>query len=127
MSDVISKLQNTYFYFSFDGHQYQIQLLMIAVLALILLILALDLLIIAVLSSMKTREKGDAKAVVDRKIDGDTDDLLRKVEMKYEIIESRSLDQRYAEARGMVICPYCETFNSQTSEKCCACGQTIHK
>ena len=127
MSDVISKLQNTYFYFSFDGHQYQIQLLMIAVLALILLLLALDLLIIAVLGSMKTREKGDAKAVVDRKINGDTDDLLRKVEMKYEIIESRSLEQRYAEGRGLVICPYCETFNSQTSEKCCACGRAIRR
>ena len=127
MIDVISELQSTYFYFSFDGHQYQIQLLMITALALILLLLALGLLIIAVLSSMQTREKGDAKAVVDRKCDADTDDLLRKAEIEYEIIESRSLDQQYADALGLTICPYCETFNGKTSEKCCACGRTIRK
>lgn len=127
MMDVISELQNTYFYFSFGGHQYQIQLLAIAMLALFFLLLSLALLIIAVLASRKSEKKEDAKAVVDRRKDGDTDDLLRKMEMKYEIIESRSLDHRYAEARGLTICPYCETFNSQTSEKCCACGRAMRK
>ena len=42
-------------------------------------------------------------------------------------INEKTLDQIYAGERGLIICPFCETFNSQKNTRCCACGQPIRK
>ena len=42
-------------------------------------------------------------------------------------INGKTLDQIYAGERGLIICPFCETFNSQKNTRCCACGQPIRK
>ena len=36
--------------------------------------------------------------------------------------EEKSLDRKYAEAKGLWVCPYCETLNENTSTSCAACG-----
>ena len=98
---------------------------LILLIVLTFLLLSIILPIIAALIQKKANESTFDVTTIEEDIDQGK--ILPKVDFEYEIVETRSLDQQCADARRMTICPYCETFNSQTSEKCCACGQAIHK
>jgi len=120
MTDGIYGLQNTFLYLTFDGQQYEIPLMMIVVPALILMLIDLVFLIILVLK----RSKSDVDEEEETILTPET--MPKRVKMTGKAKE-KSLSQMYADKRGMVICPFCETFNRAEDMKCCACGRTIGK
>ena len=64
-----------------------------------------------------------------KKIDKDMGFRLKKARLDQkltydELSEKSGVSSR---KRGLIICPFCETFNSQKNTRCCACGQPIRK
>ena len=140
MTDIISQLQSTYFYFTVGGVQFQLQLLTAAALSLVLLLIALVILVAVLGKSKKAKHKAEEKKKEETKPpvsglklskslgsavkEGPPEDKSKEIVRK---INEKTLDQIYAGERGLIICPFCETFNSQKNTRCCACGQPIQK
>ncbi len=136
MTDIISQLQSTYFYFTVGGVEFQLQLLTAAALSLVLLLIALIILVVVMGKSRKAKRKAEEETTppvsglklskssglaVKKELSEDKPkEIVRK-------INEKTLDQIYAGERGLIICPFCETFNSQKNTRCCACGQPIRK
>ena len=140
MTDIISQLQSTYFYFTVGGVQFQLQLLTAATLSLVLLLIALIILVVVMGKSRKAKRKAEegkkketTPPVSGLKLSKSSGSAVKKElseDKPKEIvrkINEKTLDQIYAGERGLIICPFCETFNSQKNTRCCACGQPIRK
>ena len=140
MTDIINQLQSTYFYFTVGGVEFQLQLLTAAALSLVLLLIALVILVAILGKSGKAKRKAEeekkketAAAVSGLKLSKSLGSAVKKgpPEDKHEEIvkkiSEKTLDQIYAREQGLVICPFCETFNSQKNTSCCACDQPIRK
>lgn len=59
MTDIISQLQSTYFYFTVGGVEFQLQLLTAATLSLVLLLIALIILVVVMGKSRKAKRKAE--------------------------------------------------------------------
>lgn len=120
MMQTIEELCTTYFYVSLGGDQFQVPWIVAVIVAFALLMMLLTLIIVLAVLCRKT---GKEKRI---KIISEYDDIFyfEKVE---EPVELPTLDQIYAESRNLVICPFCETFNSPKNTQCCACGQVIQR
>lgn len=136
MTDIINQLQSTYFYFTVGGVQFQLQLLTAAALSLVLLLIALIILVVVMGKSRKAKRKAKKETmppVSGLKLSKSSGHAVKKElseDKRKEIvrkINEKTLDQIYAGERGLIICPFCETFNSQKNTRCCACGQPIRK
>lgn len=140
MTDIISQLQSTYFYFTVGGVEFQLQLLTAATLSLVLLLIALIILVVVMGKSRKAKRKAEEEKkkettppVSGLKLSKSSGTAVKKElseDKPKEIvrkINEKTLDQIYAGERGLIICPFCETFNSQKNTRCCACGQPIRK
>lgn len=140
MTDIISQLQSTYFYFTVGGVEFQLQLLTAATLSLVLLLIALIILVVVMGKSRKAKRKAEEEKkkettppVSGLKLSKSSGSAVKKElseDKPKEIvrkINGKTLDQIYAGERGLIICPFCETFNSQKNTRCCACGQPIRK
>ena len=140
MTDIINQLQSTYFYFTVGGVQFQLQLLTAAALSLVLLLIALIILVVVMGKSRKAKRKAEEEKkkettppVSGLKLSKSSGSAVKKElseDKPKEIvrkINEKTLDQIYAGERGLIICPFCETFNSQKNTRCCACGQPIRK
>lgn len=140
MTDIISQLQSTYFYFTVGGVEFQLQLLTAATLSLVLLLIALIILVLVMGKSRKAKRKAEEEKkkettppVSGLKLSKSSGSAVKKElseDKPKEIvrkINGKTLDQIYAGERGLIICPFCETFNSQKNTRCCACGQPIRK
>ena len=121
MTDILYKLQDTYFYLNFLGKQYAVQLSAVAIFSLILLLIVLVLLIVVVSLGRSKSGAENETAPTDPNFDPP-----EFAEVK-ERIRAESLSELYARERGLVICPFCETYNSPKFDSCCACGQRIRK
>lgn len=136
MTDIINQLQSTYFYFTVGGVQFQLQLLTAAALSLVLLLIALIILVVVMGKSRKAKRKAKKETtppVSGLKLSKSSGHAVKKElsEDKHKEIvrkiNEKTLDQIYAGEQGLIICPFCETFNSQKNTRCCACGQPIRK
>lgn len=140
MTDIINQLQSTYFYFTVGGVEFQLQLLTAAALSLVLLLIALIILFVVMGKSRKAKRKAEEEKkkettppVSGLKLSKSSGTAVKKElsEDKHKEIvrkiNEKTLDQIYAGERGLIICPFCETFNSQKNTRCCACGQPIRK
>ena len=136
MTDIINQLQSTYFYFTVGGVEFQLQLLTAAALSLVLLLIALIILVVVMGKSRKAKRKAEEETtppVSGLKLSKSSGLAVKKElsEDKHKEIvrkiNEKTLDQIYAGERGLIICPFCETFNSQKNTRCCACGQPIRK
>lgn len=136
MTDIISQLQSTYFYFTVGGVEFQLQLLTAAALSLVLLLIALIILVVVMGKSRKAKRKAKKETtppVSGLKLSKSSGHAIKKElseDKPKEIvrkINEKTLDQIYAGEQGLIICPFCETFNSQKNTRCCACGQPIRK
>lgn len=140
MTDIINQLQSTYFYFTVGGVEFQLQLLTAAALSLVLLLIALIILVVVMGKSREAKRKAEEEKkkettppVSGLKLSKSSGTAVKKElsEDKHKEIvrkvNEKTLDQIYAGERGLIICPFCETFNSQKNTRCCACGQPIRK
>ena len=119
MTEIIENLQHMYFYFTIGGRRCEIPMTVVVIVVLALLLILLGLLISIIIIS-KTEENHKAA-------DKESDDNTFYFEEVVEPAAAKTLNQIYAEKRNWVICPFCETFNSRKSVRCCGCGQVIQK
>ena len=116
----IDELCNTYFYVSFGNSQFQFPWIAAVIVAFELLLFLVALLFVYIFSC---RQTGKEKAM---ELLSEYEDIVYFEEVK-KPVEVKTLDQVYAEKWNLIICPFCETFNSPKNNRCCACGQIILK
>lgn len=124
MIDLLDRLHSTYYYLNLFGEQYEFQMLIVAVFALVLLLIAVVLLIaiITISGNSKSEVESEKVPAISQFKQPKLEESDRKV-----TIREKSKNQEYANEHGLVICPFCETFNSQRNDRCCACGQALRK
>ena len=124
---MIDFLLESYYFYTFNGRQYEIPLLVMFLLILAFSTLVLGFILHRLTRLMREGPKEEAENPGEAPAEPSPEFLVWMSEDEEELIPQKTLDALYAEKKGLIVCPFCETFNNPGNTQCTACAQNIQE